>query len=151
MSVLLQVTDKGKGVFAAKSFSQGARVLETTGEWVPKRTIHTIQIGREQHVLPDPPVRYLNHSCDPNLGVVLNRDGLFDFVALKDIEEGDELCFDYAMTEYSLCELEQAESERIICACGASTCRGRIGHYPALPEQTKARYEGLIAPYLLEL
>lgn len=48
---------------------------------------HSIQIGWNQHLLMDLPARYLNHSCDPNIGVIgLNDSGSYDFVALNNIE-----------------------------------------------------------------
>ena len=38
---------------------------------------------------------HLNHSCEPNLDV----KGQIVFVAIRDIEEDEELSFDYAMTD----------------------------------------------------
>lgn len=37
----------------------------------------------------------MNHCCFPNVGV----RGQITFIALRDIEEGEELTYDYAMTE----------------------------------------------------
>jgi hypothetical protein len=39
----------------------------------------------------DLPARFLNHSCDANVGVmrVANEGGSYDFVALREIESGD--------------------------------------------------------------
>lgn len=150
-SFVVKATDKGRGVFAARAFSRGDVVLSTTGVVVPERSVYTIQIDRESHLLPDPPMRYLNHSCAPNLGVVINTKGHPDFVAMQSIEMDDELCFDYAMTEYSLVELEDHTVEPLQCACGASACRGRIGTYPSLPQHIKERYKGFIADYLLHV
>ena len=50
----------------------------------------------------DVPAILINHSCDPNVGVAkqLNEGGSYDFVALRDIQEGEELRFDYETTEY---------------------------------------------------
>lgn len=150
-TVLVRDTHKGRGVFAARSFAPGECVLKSQGVRTPHRDPHTIQIAAHEHLMPDPPVRYLNHSCDPNLGVKSNADGLPDFYALRPIQKGDEVCFDYAMTEASLYELEHNHVEPTPCACGVPNCRGRIGHYPTLPDEVKARYRGYIAAHLLAL
>lgn len=137
-------------MFAARFFPAGELVLKAQGIRSTERTPHTLQIGANDHLFVDPPVRYINHSCEPNMGVKSNEQGLIDFVAMRDIEEGEELCFDYAMTEDSLHELESESTERIVCACGAPTCRGEIGHYASLPHEVKARYQGFIADHLME-
>lgn len=137
----------GKGVFATRSFEKGEWVLGAAGPLVKYRSIYTIQIAPDLHVLPRPPAKYLNHSCDPNLGVKINRSGLPDFYAMRYIEAGEHLTFDYAMTEYVLEEMELGR-ERLVCQCGAPNCRGRIGSYSELPEAVKQRYAGFIADYL---
>ena len=51
---------------------------------------HSIQIGWGKHILMNLPARYINHSCDPNIGVGgLNECGSYDFVALRDIESDE--------------------------------------------------------------
>jgi uncharacterized protein len=139
----------GKGVFATRSFEKGEWVLGVAGPLVKQRSIYTIQIAPHLHIQPRSPAKYLNHSCDPNLGVKMNRSGLPEFYALRHIEAGEHLTFDYAMTEYVLEEMETGH-ERIKCACGAPNCRGHIGSYRELPHEVKRRYAGFIADYLLE-
>ncbi len=63
----------------------------------PSSCAYSIQIDSDKHILLDLPARFLNHSCDPNVGVkgeeTLNEWGAVDFVALKDIGVG-EVCYD---------------------------------------------------------
>lgn len=59
-----------------------------------------------------------NHSCEPNTGY----RGL-DVVALRDVAIGEELTLDYE----TFCNEDMAPFD---CACGASTCRGRITGRP---------------------
>jgi euchromatic histone-lysine N-methyltransferase len=67
--------------------------------------------------------RYINHSCDPNLIVQcvfvgserLPRICLF---AWKDIQPGEELCYDYAQEQNS-------DAAPFQCHCGAPTCKGQ--------------------------
>jgi hypothetical protein len=139
----------GKGVFSTRSFQTGEWVLGVAGPLVKRRSIYTIQIAPDLHIMPRSPAKYLNHSCDPNLGVKMNRSGLPDFYALRTIEPGEHLTFDYAMTEYVLEEMELGH-ERTQCRCGAPNCRGRIGSYSELPDAVKQRYAGFIADYLHE-
>jgi uncharacterized protein len=65
--------------------------------------------------------RWINHSCDPNTYVDTDRDretrGVRAWwVAVRTIEPGDELTYDYEFAA------EVAEP----CACGCSSCRGVI-------------------------
>jgi len=61
---------------------------------------------------------YINHSCDGNIWY----EGDNRLVASRDIRAGEELCYDYVMTE------SQPDWELVCdrCCCGAKTCRGKI-------------------------
>lgn len=126
----------GYGVVATAPFKKGDRVLY--GDGVLYRdgddfddTYALILPGYE----PDedgnegPPMfwdlacqsRWINHSCDPNTVVETAWDPATRRVtawweALRDIQPGDELTYDYAFAA------EVAEP----CACGAPVCRGLI-------------------------
>ena len=54
----------------------------------------------------------LNHSCSPNVGFY----GSDDFVAMRSIKRGEELCWDYAFDENN-------PKFRMRCHCGAVNCR----------------------------
>lgn len=64
--------------------------------------------------------RWVNHSCEPNVvveaGVTRAGNGWAQLQALRDLEPGEELFYDYALP------VELAEP----CRCGAKTCRGWI-------------------------
>jgi hypothetical protein len=80
---------------------------------------------------------YINHSCAPNLGL---RD-YHTLVAMRDIAPGEEVCYDYAMSD-------GGPEDEFTCACGASTCRGQItGNDWQLPALW-ARCAGYFSPYL---
>jgi uncharacterized protein len=80
---------------------------------------------------------FINHSCDPNLGL----RGQITLVALRDIEVGEEVCFDYAMTDCT-------PYDEFECRCGTAACRGTVrGDDWKLPELW-ARYAGYFSPYL---
>ncbi|KXS18345.1 SET domain-containing protein [Gonapodya prolifera JEL478] len=64
--------------------------------------------------------RFINHSCDPNCNAkIINLDGQKKIViyAKKDIEEGDEITYDYKFP---------LEAEKLPCYCGSKNCRGSL-------------------------
>ncbi len=101
---------------------------------------HTVQVEEDLYLASwtdDEPSDYVNHSCDPNTGV----DGQLSLVALRDIAPGEEVTFDYAMTDGT-------PYDEFLCDCRASNCRYRItGDDWKRPELWK-RYEGHFSPYL---
>ncbi|KRX01790.1 hypothetical protein PPERSA_00163 [Pseudocohnilembus persalinus] len=64
-----------------------------------------------------------SHSCDPNCGTITNIANGQYFIGMycmKNIEFGQELCFDYsAVTE------SRAEHKQAYCLCGSRKCRGK--------------------------
>jgi uncharacterized protein len=86
------------------------------------------------------PGDFINHSCSPNAGM----SGQIAIVAMRDISPGEEVCFDYAMTD-------SVPYDEFPCGCGAVNCRGRVtANDWKLPELQKA-YKGYFSPYLQRL
>ncbi|XP_030755592.1 probable histone-lysine N-methyltransferase set-23 [Sitophilus oryzae] len=71
--------------------------------------------------------RYLNHSCDPNCSMVITRINdnipVVALFACRDIIEGEELSYDYGITDLSS-EIEDPETSRTKCLCGSVNCKG---------------------------
>lgn len=133
---------KGRGVFATRDFQKGETVVVGKREGiVPERTVYSLQMEQDLHVQFDVPSRLINHSCGPNTGVRNNQYGGYDFVALEDIRQGDEITFDYETTEYISIAVPS-------CLCGSLACRGRIIGWHGLDENVRARYGEFIAGYL---
>ena len=111
---------KGLTVVATRLFQPNEVVVfGGAGQVVPERTNHSFQTGLHTHVDMAPPACYLNHSCDPNTGVVDNDQGGFDFVALREIATGEEITWDYETSEFISIAVPH-------CRCGAANCRGVI-------------------------
>ena len=66
--------------------------------------------------------RWINHCCDPNCEAI-EEDGRIFIYAMRDIEAGEELFYDYAM---EIDEPITEESKRkFACHCGSSTAAGQ--------------------------
>src|ERR1044071_4874551 len=117
----------GRGLFATADIPKDEIVAVKGGHIVDGKTLRgeitpalgpvEIQIGDDLFIAPvsdeerELSMLYLNHSCDPNLGV----RGEIIFVAMRDIPAGEELTHDWAMTDDDDYSME--------CNCGAPRCR----------------------------
>ena len=81
---------------------------------------------------------YINHSCSPNCGV----RGEITFVAIRDIQSGEELTIDYAMVDN--------EDYKFVCRCGAENCRGIVTGFDWKRSDIQIAYEGYFARYLAD-
>jgi SET domain-containing protein len=131
---------QGLGAFAMYPIPEGMRLIEYAGERltpdeadaryqdVEAEAHHTMLFAIDEEVVVDAAVngneaRFINHSCDPNCDAVID-DGRIWIEALRDIEPGEELAYDYA---YELKERHTpAVKRRYPCNCGAAKCRGTI-------------------------
>lgn len=127
------VPGKGRGVFAVRCWSTAELVISARITAVsPRRTSYSFQTGSNTHCDFDEPARLINHSCRPNLGIRDNAVGAFDFLALRPINAGDELTWDYASSEYHSIAVPT-------CKCGAPTCRGTVSGYAGLTPAQRRR------------
>jgi SET domain len=86
-----------QGLFSTQFFSKGEIVYKLTGEILNYPTKYTIHIGNNEHVLDKFGV-YMNHSFEPSVEIM--KSGIV--VAVKDIQVGDEICFDYNHSELKM-------------------------------------------------
>jgi len=127
----------GAGVFARKRIKKGEYIDEYLGEIVPESAgkddvegysfalnRHVGNEGGAQKVYIDSrwkgnDIRFLNSSCDPNVEAVElilhNIRGIF-IRAIKDIEEGEEICLFYGYEYFA--QKEAVDGEEILCHCG---------------------------------
>ncbi len=90
------------------------------------------QMWMDQWLNPDwdNPLRYLNHSCEPN--TVRTEDG-YQFQTTRPIREGQQITVDYST-------LEVNPKWKMECHCGSPNCRGTIGSVQTLPVEVIVRY-----------
>jgi SET domain-containing protein len=136
----------GLGVYARQPLAPGQVILRGWGTVIPHRTRHSIQIDFYHHVVIDSPIQLINHSCEPNCGLLIRR-GIesVEVHALRPIAVGEELTWDYATTESAIDFMDGP------CLCGSPSCRGRVTGYSDLSPETRRAFGPYIAEHLREL
>ena len=142
----------GRGLFAVTDIAKheivavkGGHVVDgkiLRGEIAPRLGPVEIQIHDDLFIAPvteeerELSMLYLNHSCNPNLGM----RGEITFVAMRNIRAGEELTHDWAMTD--------DDDYSVECNCGAPDCRktltGKDWQHPDLQK----RYAGYFSAYI---
>jgi uncharacterized protein len=139
----------GCGVFANSVILKGGLVSLWGGRIVhkdeldpsmPRFNQRVLQVDEDFYLItaeePEPNDCF-NHSCNPNLGFF----GQIGLVALRDIKSGEELTFDYAMSD-------GGPYDEFECNCGSPNCRRNItGNDWKLPGLWN-KYKGYFSPYL---
>ncbi|HRI17990.1 MAG TPA: SET domain-containing protein [Burkholderiaceae bacterium] len=119
-------TIDGLGVFATEAVPARRKIGEIRGESIGvdegriRATRHervmiveiSTRCAIDFHASTDP-MRYTNHSCAPNARLAI-RQGRVEFVSLRAIAPGEEICVDYGATHHE---------GRLACRCGAAGCR----------------------------
>lgn len=141
----------GRGIHATERIAAGTVLVTERGPIVDQRTIDAVhafgfecelRVGWGLYSLHRPihddnEGGYINHSCNPNAGLVDIRT----WAALRDIEAGEEITCDYGT-------FETEAGWMLACCCGSPNCRGTItGTDHRLPE-LKLRLGQYFAPYL---
>lgn len=143
--VIRKTLDRGKGVFAKDVIRKGETVVSgRVIREIKMRTNYSFQVGPNFHVQLDIVSRSINHSCEPSTGIRNNVFGAYDFIALRDIQKGEEITWDYETTEYISISIKN-------CLCGSKTCKKELHGFKYLPISTILKYNGFIADYLKEI
>ena len=147
-----QTPGRGSGSFAIGKITK-AEVIASFGGFVvglkdlkdysTDRVARSLQLDDVNYLLSGPIPEsgdMINHSCEPNCGVF----GTSSVIAMTDIEIGEELTFDYAMTDSS-------QYDEFRCFCAKVNCRGKITgkdwHDPILQN----KYKNYFSSYITKL
>ena len=142
----------GRGLFATAKIDKDEIVVVKGGHIVkgaPLREKITpvlgpveIQIDDDLYIAPvaqeerEGSMLYSNHSCDANLGM----RGEITFVAMRDIDAGEELTHDWATTD--------DDDYSLKCKCGAANCRGTLTGKDWQRPELQKQYAGYFSAYL---
>jgi hypothetical protein len=138
---------KGRGVFAARRIEAGELVWDYSGDekWIQdipsELWQYCFQVDYDKYVVPrrEGPGWFMNHSCEPNC-VIMGRTRI---VALRRIEQGEEVTFDYSTNV-------GWDGFSMECSCGSlNSCRKVVRSYRFLPEELKGRYGACVSEFLL--
>lgn len=142
---------QGRGLFAREPFRKGEIVSVRGGHILTRQMEDNIQkpdgywgypVADEFVLAPlntrevESVMMFLNHSCEPNVGIL----GQIIFVAMRDIDCGEELTIDYAMFG--------ADKEPMKCNCRSSNCRGTITASDWKIEKLQLKYKGYFSSYI---
>lgn len=119
----------GSGCFATIHFRKGFKIAEYAGERISRREVARRARGRRKLRIcainsywsldgsrGGNGTHYINHSCAPNSYMRITHGHIL-FIALRDIQPGEEITLDYVSTLHS-------NDKR--CRCNAPSCRGTI-------------------------
>jgi uncharacterized protein len=142
----------GRGLFAIADIAKDEIVAVKGGHIVDRKTLRQqitprlgpveIQVGGDLFIAPvteeerELSMLYLNHSCNPNLGM----RGEITFVAMRDVRAGEELTHDWAMTD--------DDDYSVECNCGAPDCRKTLTGKDWQRPELQKRYVGFFSAYL---
>lgn len=140
---------KGDGAFATEAISRGETVAVFGGYPVTRaglaalpaeRRARSIQLDHDLFLVSGEarePGDMINHSCQPSCGL----RGDIVVVALRDIEPGEELAYDYAMSDAS-------DYDEFVCRCGAAGCRQVVRGTDWRDPELRARYNGYFSSFI---
>ncbi len=144
----------GRAVFASDAVVRGERLAVKVGHVVDGTEVdrltaeigdYSLQIDTDLFLSPrhldeyDSMVVHINHSCEANVGFA----GNVTYVALRDIQAGEELCHDYAMA--------RTRAYRLTCECATQQCRGIITESDWQRSDLQLRYDGYFMPHVQAL
>ena len=129
---------EGRGVYAAREFKRGDRIIEYRGQRIDNDEADLRYTGRkdgrtylftvDDDTLIDAEVngndaRFINHSCAPNCRSTMDGRRVY-IEATRRINPGDELAYDYRLILDG--EIEDDDLETYRCLCGSPKCRGTM-------------------------
>jgi SET domain-containing protein len=139
----------GCGVYALAQIKAGELISLWGGRIVrgdeldpgmPRFTERVLQVDEDLYLLTaedKEPNDCFNHSCDPNLGFF----GQIGLVSMRVIETGEEVTFDYAMSD-------GGPYDEFECLCGSPNCRKIVTGNDWKLSELWHKYKDYFSPYL---
>lgn len=124
-------------VYATRFIRKGEEIMVFEGKLISfkeavskgKRMGDPLQVEESLYLDLEQPASSINHSCDPNCGLINNRK----LIAIRDIVKGEELTFDYSTTmDEDFWEMK--------CRCSSPSCRKIIRDFKFLEKNLQKKY-----------
>ena len=143
---------RGRGVVAERNFKQGEVIAIWRGSIITEGEVLKLSDSERSQLLQFDEDAFLvtsktlvnadfiNHSCEPNCGFTDSTT----LVAMREIEAGEAITFDYAMSDTK-------PIFAFDCWCGTSKCRKKIVGNDWQLTDLQERYAGWFAPHVARL
>ncbi len=146
---VVSLGSRGRGVVAERNFKQGEVIAIWRGSIITEREVlklsdsersQLLQVDEDaflitHHALVN--ADFINHSCEPNCGFTDSTT----LVAMREIEAGEAITFDYAMSDTKAIFAFD-------CWCGSAKCRKKINGDDWRLAELQERYSGWFAPHV---
>lgn len=152
--------DLGKnGLFAIEKINKGETLIVQSGKIISDDHIDDhpydkledvcFQICKGFHICPQnisnlEGAFLINHSCEPNCGV----SGNIEFLSMREIQAGEEITIDYAMTDADYEGIPYQKMAPMDCNCGSSQCRKIITCDDWKNPNIQEKYRGFFSLYI---
>lgn len=143
----MSITDAKQVITAKEKIFKDEIIFFFEGRYYAHPTQTTIQVDVSRHIdvvyeldTDDKKLywKFLTHSCDPT-GCINTED--LTYVALRDIEPGEVLTYDYNTTEFDM-------ANPFDCTCKSENCNGRISGFKHLDNEIKKKIQPKLASHL---
>lgn len=149
-----------QGIFALTLIKKGELVCRMSGEEISmqelkcryekgqERLSDPLQIGPAMYIDMDDPYMRFNHSCDPNAAII----GFNELIAIRDIRTGEEITYDYSLTEWQDERFWEGHDWSFNCKCASALCRGKIDSFYLLSRimQKKQIEQGNVRDFIVD-
>jgi len=136
------------GCYTTTPIANGSRIIEYTGQRITKEVAderykdsivtYLFGLGDGTYVIDGHGVgMFLNHSCEANCETD-ESDGRVWIQAIRDIEAGEELVYDY--------NLYDGDDDPCACNCGTAKCRGSMYSVEELKKRKRAAKKAVSKP-----
>jgi hypothetical protein len=139
----------GSGLYATKGIRRNSLIVAFSGYLVPlcdEVGDSGIQVFDDLVLVnyyKKDPANFINHSCDPNLGL----KGQIFLYSLRDIKKNEQLTFDYSTCLFS----NSPKSKYVMkCMCGSKNCRKLVSSNDWKIPALQKKYKGYFQSYLQE-
>lgn len=153
--------EKGVGSFANARIRKGEKLIVQGGKIMSYQALlnsayrnlynHAFQVSEGLLICPIDStgekldgIFQVNHSCAPNCGL----RGQIILVAMQVIEQGEEITYDYAMTDANQGEVT---CDPMTCLCGSNNCRKTITGDDWKNKSIQNKYDGYFSTYIQSL